>query len=105
LVLVSKLKPPSDIRAMYEATGHKSFGENYIQELVEKAQEVMSAGFVPCRPKFQKLPSELEWHFIGALQSNKCKALAGMLLISPIVCLTSVQVRRDLLRATHGDVG
>lgn len=40
LVLVSKLKPPSDILGMYEATGHTVFGENYIQELAEKAEQV-----------------------------------------------------------------
>lgn len=48
LVLVSKLKPPSDILAAHEATGHAHFGENYIQELVDKAEQVCcirSAGF------------------------------------------------------------
>jgi len=37
LVLVSKLKPPSDIRAAYEAADHRHFGENYVDELEEKA--------------------------------------------------------------------
>jgi uncharacterized pyridoxal phosphate-containing UPF0001 family protein len=39
LVAVSKYKPASDIQACYEL-GHRDFGENYIQELVEKAKEV-----------------------------------------------------------------
>ena len=37
LVLVSKLKPPSDIRAAYETAEHRHFGENYVDELEEKA--------------------------------------------------------------------
>ena len=46
---------------MHQATGHTRFGENYIQELVDKAEQ---------------LPKEIEWHFVGALQSNKAKQLA-----------------------------
>ncbi|KAI9202957.1 uncharacterized protein BJ171DRAFT_511366 [Polychytrium aggregatum] len=61
LVAVSKTKPSSDIRAAYE-TGHRHFGEN-IQELVSKANE---------------LPDDIQWHFIGSLQSNKCKLLASI---------------------------
>ncbi|KAI5448852.1 hypothetical protein NCC49_006073 [Naganishia albida] len=59
LVAVSKLKPASDILALYDA-GHRHFGENYIQELTEKAAQ---------------LPKDIEWHFIGTLQSNKAKTL------------------------------
>ncbi|KAJ3046081.1 hypothetical protein HDV00_003831 [Rhizophlyctis rosea] len=59
LVAVSKTKPASDIAAAYEA-GHRHFGEN-IQELVDKAAQ---------------LPPDIAWHFIGSLQSNKCKLLA-----------------------------
>ena len=61
LVAVSKLKPASDIQYCYDA-GHKAFGENYVQECVEKAKQ---------------LPSDIQWHFIGPLQSNKAKQLAG----------------------------
>nr|ODN93601.1 YggS family pyridoxal phosphate enzyme [Cryptococcus depauperatus CBS 7855] len=61
LVAVSKLKPASDIKALYDA-GHRHFGENYIQEMVDKSQA---------------LPSDINWHFIGALQSNKAKLAAG----------------------------
>jgi len=62
LVAVSKLKPASDIQHCYEA-GHKSFGENYVQECVDKAKQ---------------LPSDIQWHFIGPLQSNKAKQLAAI---------------------------
>ncbi|TGZ76229.1 hypothetical protein EX30DRAFT_345052 [Ascodesmis nigricans] len=61
LVAVSKYKPASDILALYNETGHRHFGENYVQELMEKAPE---------------LPKEIHWHFIGQLQSNKCRQLA-----------------------------
>ncbi|KAF9101512.1 hypothetical protein BGX29_005524 [Mortierella sp. GBA35] len=63
LVAVSKLKPASDILAAYEKAGHRNFGENYVQELEEKSKE---------------LPSDIQWHFIGALQSNKCKVVAAI---------------------------
>jgi len=59
LVAVSKTKPASDILQLYES-GHRSFGENYFQELLEKASE---------------LPQDIEWHFIGHLQSQKANKL------------------------------
>lgn len=60
LVAVSKTKPNEDIEALY-ALGHRDFGENYVQELIKKNQE---------------LPSDIHWHFIGHLQSNKIKQIA-----------------------------
>jgi PLP dependent protein len=60
LVAVSKLKPASDIAQMY-ALGQRDFGENYVQELVEKQSQ---------------LPNDILWHFIGHLQSNKVKYIA-----------------------------
>lgn len=60
LVAVSKIKPVSDIRALYEQ-GQLDFGENYVQELDEKVRS---------------LPKEVRWHFIGHLQSNKVKYIA-----------------------------
>ncbi len=60
LVAVSKLKPVSDIQNLYNL-GHRDFGENYVQELVEKQAQ---------------LPSDIHWHFIGHLQSNKVKYIA-----------------------------
>jgi pyridoxal phosphate enzyme (YggS family) len=65
LVAVSKTKPVSDILELYRL-GQRDFGENYVQELVEKAGQ---------------LPRDIRWHFIGHLQSNKVK------LILPIVQL------------------
>ena len=60
LVAVSKTKPVEDIKALYDI-GQKDFGENYVQELVDK-QAV--------------LPNDIRWHFIGHLQSNKVKYIA-----------------------------
>src|SRR6476620_1938027 len=57
LVAVSKTKPVSDIMALYEL-GHRDFGENYVQELAEKHEQ---------------LPHDIRWHFIGHLQRNKVK--------------------------------
>ncbi|KAF7721149.1 hypothetical protein EC973_005356 [Apophysomyces ossiformis] len=62
LVAVSKYKPPEDLLYAYEA-GQRHFGENYVQELIEKSE---------------KLPRDIQWHFIGHLQSNKCKAVAAI---------------------------
>ncbi|BEJ17911.1 hypothetical protein CspHIS471_0701880 [Cutaneotrichosporon sp. HIS471] len=62
LVAISKIKPPSDIQALYDA-GHRHFGENYIQEMAEKAQI---------------LPGDICWHFVGALQSNKANLIASI---------------------------
>lgn len=59
LLAVSKQQSIESIAAVYEA-GQRHFGENYAQELVEKAAQ---------------LPSDIRWHFIGAIQSNKLKSL------------------------------
>jgi pyridoxal phosphate enzyme (YggS family) len=60
LVAVSKTKSVEAIKAAY-GCGHKIFGENYVQELVEKQKE---------------LPANIQWHFIGHLQSNKVRQIA-----------------------------
>jgi PLP dependent protein len=60
LIAVSKTKPVSDIKELYDL-GHRDFGENYVQELVEK--QVLS-------------PKDIRWHYIGHLQSNKVKYIA-----------------------------
>ncbi|MEE4286563.1 MAG: YggS family pyridoxal phosphate-dependent enzyme [Mariniphaga sp.] len=57
LVAVSKKKSPETIMEAYNA-GHKIFGENKAQELIQKQEE---------------LPKDIEWHFIGHLQTNKAK--------------------------------
>lgn len=60
LVAVSKTKPVSELLELYEL-GQRDFGENYVQELVEKAEQ---------------LPKDIRWHFIGHLQTNKVKYIA-----------------------------
>jgi pyridoxal phosphate enzyme (YggS family) len=62
LLAVSKTKPVSDIVQAYEA-GQRLFGENYVQEGVEKIQMLRSH-------------DNIEWHFIGPLQSNKTRLVA-----------------------------
>jgi PLP dependent protein len=60
LVAVSKTKPAADILELYNL-GQRDFGENYVQELVDKESQ---------------LPKDIRWHFIGHLQSNKVKYIA-----------------------------
>lgn len=60
LVAVSKTKPNHQILKMYEQ-GQRIFGENKVQELVDK---------------YETLPKDIEWHFIGHLQRNKVKYIA-----------------------------
>ncbi|BCG46773.1 Pyridoxal phosphate-containing protein YggS [Citrifermentans bremense] len=62
LVAVSKTKPAAAIEEAF-ACGQQIFGENYVQELVGKKAELSSA---------------ISWHFIGNLQSNKVRQIAGM---------------------------
>ena len=61
LIAVSKTKPVSDIEQVYEA-GCRDFGENKAQELKEK---------------YELLPKDIRWHFIGTLQKNKVKYVVG----------------------------
>lgn len=60
LVAVSKTKPVEDLQEAYDA-GQRIFGENQVQEMVEK---------------YEKLPKDIEWHLIGHLQTNKVKYIA-----------------------------
>jgi PLP dependent protein len=60
LIAVSKTKPNAAISELYDK-GQRAFGENYVQELVEK---------------HATLPPDIQWHFIGHLQSNKVKYIA-----------------------------
>jgi pyridoxal phosphate enzyme (YggS family) len=57
LVAVSKTKSTEEIRSLYDI-GQRDFGENYVQELVDKQS---------------KLPTDIRWHYIGHLQTNKVK--------------------------------
>lgn len=60
LVAVSKTKPNALLLEAYDA-GQRDFGENYVQELIDKQEQ---------------LPKDIRWHFIGHLQSNKVKYIA-----------------------------
>jgi pyridoxal phosphate enzyme (YggS family) len=60
LVAVSKTRPQADITALF-SLGQRIFGENKVQELTEK---------------YEALPKDIDWHFIGHLQSNKVKYIA-----------------------------
>jgi pyridoxal phosphate enzyme (YggS family) len=65
LVAVSKTKPASDLQLAYNA-GQRVFGENYVQELVDKHEQ---------------LPTDIQWHFIGNLQSNKVKYIVAFVAL------------------------
>ena len=76
LIAVSKTKPVESILEAYEA-GHRLFGENMVQELVEK---------------HEKLPKDIEWHLIGHLQTNKVKYIAPFInLIHSVDSLKLIQ--------------
>jgi pyridoxal phosphate enzyme (YggS family) len=62
LIAVSKLHPWQAVQSLAQA-GHKDFGENYIQEALQKQEELKN--------------KDLRWHFIGHLQSNKAKFVPG----------------------------
>jgi pyridoxal phosphate enzyme (YggS family) len=65
LVAVSKTKPAESIKELYEL-GQRDFGENYVQELVDKQAH---------------LPQDINWHFIGHLQTNKVKYIASFVYL------------------------
>jgi len=65
LVAVSKTKPVDDILELYNL-GHRDFGENYVQELTEKAE---------------RLPNDIRWHFIGHLQTNKVRSIVPFIYL------------------------
>ncbi|MCA0899848.1 MULTISPECIES: YggS family pyridoxal phosphate-dependent enzyme [Microbulbifer] len=62
LLAVSKTRPAADLRVAYEA-GQRHFGENYLQEALDKQAELADC--------------DITWHFIGPLQSNKTRDVAG----------------------------
>lgn len=77
LLAVSKTHPVEAVREAYVA-GQRAFGENKVQELVNKAQT---------------LPADIEWHFIGHLQTNKVKTLLPFVsLIHSVDSLKLLQV-------------
>ena len=80
LVAVSKTKPIEDILALYNL-GHRDFGENYVQELVEKAE---------------RLPKDIRWHFIGHLQTNKVRSIAPFIYL--IHGVDSVKLLKEIAK-------
>jgi len=78
LIAVSKTKPVEEIREAY-AAGQRLFGENMVQELVEKQEH---------------LPKDIQWHLIGHLQSNKVKYIAPF--ISMIQSVDSLKLLQEI---------
>jgi pyridoxal phosphate enzyme (YggS family) len=80
LVAVSKTQPAAAIREAY-AAGQRDFGENYAQEWREKADALADL-------------ADLRWHFIGALQTNKVRLLAGR--VHAIHTVDRVELAREI---------
>jgi len=80
LIAVSKFQPVEIIRAAYDA-GQKIFGENRVQELIAKQPS---------------LPQDIEWHFIGTLQTNKVKYIAPF--VSMIQSVDSLKLLQEVDR-------
>lgn len=78
LVAVSKTKPAEDIALLY-GKGQRAFGENKAQEL---------------KAKHESLPTDIEWHFIGHLQTNKIKYIAPF--VSLIHSIDSFELLKDV---------
>lgn len=78
LIAVSKTKPVEDIQLAYDA-GQRLFGENTVQEMVDKHEH---------------LPKDIQWHLIGHLQSNKVKYIAPF--ISMIQSVDSLKLLQEI---------
>lgn len=78
LIAVSKTKPVEDVQEAYDA-GQRLFGENMVQELVEK---------------YEQLPKDIQWHLIGHLQTNKVKYIAPF--ISLIHSVDSLKLLQEI---------
>ena len=78
LVAISKTKPNEDILAAYEA-GQRLFGENQVQEMLAK---------------YEELPKDIEWHLVGHLQTNKVKYIAPF--VSLIHSVDSLKVLSEI---------
>jgi len=79
LLAVSKRKPASDIRRAF-AAGQTEFGENYLQEALQKKQELEDL--------------DISWHFIGAIQSNKTRNIAEA--FDWVHCIDRAKIARRL---------
>ncbi len=83
VVAVSKSQPVEAVLDVYRA-GHRDFGENRAQELVEKAG---------------RLPTDIRWHFVGSLQTNKARS------VRPLAALLQSMDRASLARAWVKGIG
>lgn len=83
LLAVSKTKTVEEIKEAYEA-GQRLFGENMVQELVDK---------------YELLPKDIQWHLIGHLQSNKVKYIAPF--ISMIQSVDSLKLLQEIDKHAH----
>lgn len=88
LLAVSKTKPVQAILAAHQS-GQYAFGENYVQEGVEKIQYCQQQGI------------QLEWHFIGPLQSNKTKLVAEYFDWMQTLSRTKIADRLNAQRPAH----
>lgn len=79
IVAVSKTKPVANIELLYKDAGQRVFGENKVKELEEK---------------HELLPPDIEWHFIGHLQTNKIKYIAPF--VSLIQSVDSFRLLREI---------
>jgi len=87
LIAVSKLKSVEEIEALYQE-GQRDFGENYTQDLIEKAKELEAKGI-----------KDIRWHFLGKLQTNKIKSLLSH--VYQIHSLDSVRTAIILSKKRH----
>ncbi len=78
LIAVSKIQPVAVIKTLYDL-GQKDFGENYVQEIIEK---------------YNALPKDILWHYIGHLQTNKVKYIAPF--ISLIHGVDSLKLLKEI---------
>lgn len=88
LIAVSKNQPFEKIKTLYDL-GQRDFGENYVQELLGKSQAAIEQGL-----------TEIRWHMIGHLQTNKVKQITG--IVSMIHSVDSIKLAQEISkRAEH----
>ena len=88
LLAVSKKKPATDIRQAWEL-GQRNFGENYLQEALQKMEELKDL--------------DITWHFIGAIQSNKTRNIAEA--FDWVHCIDRAKIARRLSEQRPPDLG
>lgn len=81
LLVVSKYQSEENIKLLHEKANQEIFGENYVQELMEKSKN---------------LPKSIKWHFIGHLQSNKVKPLLSIDNLEVVETVDSIKIAESL---------